>query len=236
MITLVDCSGILSYDVIENAVVKYLSEEETRRFRAFENDRDKRTYLAGKIVSKQKLAELLGANSTNKITFKLNEYGRPFVDGYHLWNPYCWNISHCNDMMVFGIHSGAEMFGIDVVKVELPEPFLNGCDYVKEYRMCFTEQEWDHITKGSDVLRDFYTFWALKESVLKALSTGLRDNMAKYEFRINSKASISLHYNGIQDKRFYFELIYEEDYIIAVCSSKKGCFSREFTQLNSLIS
>ncbi|CAL8336024.1 unnamed protein product, partial [Boreogadus saida] len=97
-----------------------------------------------------------------------------------------FNISHQGEYAVLAAEQGLQV-GVDVMKTTMP-----GSSSVSEFFRImtrqFTEYEWSVIqSSGSErqQLAAFYRHWALKESFIKAIGTGLGFNLQRAEFHLS---------------------------------------------------
>jgi 4'-phosphopantetheinyl transferase len=102
-------------------------------------------------------------STTIPICFKYNEYGKPHleIDGYH------FNWSHSGDMIALLVNDF--VCGIDVEEHSEVPNF--------DYESICSEAELTWIKSTSNTINQeyekFYSLWTAKESVLKAIGTGL---------------------------------------------------------------
>ncbi len=86
-------------------------------------------------------------------------YNRPYLD-----SGADFNISHAGEMVVCAIADNGQV-GIDI---EAAKPLD-----ILAFQSLFNPEEWQHILDAPDRLLQFYQYWALKESVVKADGRGL---------------------------------------------------------------
>lgn len=79
-----------------------------------------------------------------------------------------FNISHSGTLVVCAM-ANDNSIGIDV---ERAVPLS-----IEDFRRQFSDAEWNHIHRSSDPLRTFFEYWTAKEAVLKAVGTGLTDEL-----------------------------------------------------------
>jgi 4'-phosphopantetheinyl transferase len=126
--------------------------------RRFLQQKDKLLHLYGKLLLLDGL-ELFGFNADSLNELKYNEYDRPYLSG-----PIDFNISHSGDQVVCAIANNVRV-GIDIEEIK-PTSF-------NDFQQVMTDEQWRVINNADDSLRTFYTFWTIKESVIKADSRGL---------------------------------------------------------------
>lgn len=137
-----------------------------------------------------------------------NSYGKPYLKNYP--NIY-FNISHSMGCIVC-IISDKSPVGIDVERIRRFNEFA-------AKKVC-TQEELSDIYSNEDSERQFFRYWTLKESYVKAIGKGISHPMKDVNFKIYSDKSI---HSNVQDFRFI--LIEDIDgFVTAVCykTSEKG--------------
>ena len=74
-----------------------------------------------------------------------------------------YNVSHDGDWTVLGFEMDC-LIGVDIVDCR------RQMDYT-DLRQQFSAAEWQRIQAAKDPLREFYAFWCLKESYIKAVGS-----------------------------------------------------------------
>ncbi|KAG8002080.1 L-aminoadipate-semialdehyde dehydrogenase-phosphopantetheinyl transferase [Nibea albiflora] len=99
-----------------------------------------------------------------------------------------FNLSHQGDYAVLAAEQGLQV-GVDIMKTDMP-----GSSSVPEFFRIMTRQftayEWSVIQSAGpehQQLATFYRHWALKESFIKAIGTGLGFNLQRVEFHLPSE-------------------------------------------------
>ena len=119
---------------------------------------DRHANLFGKILLIEALQKYgYDASCLNQLTF--DQYNRPF-----LFPEIDFNISHSGEMVVCAIGAGIKL-GIDVEGIK-PVDFEN-------FRDVMTTEQWEIINRSDYPFKTFFTYWAIKESVIKADRRGL---------------------------------------------------------------
>nr|XP_015197204.1 PREDICTED: L-aminoadipate-semialdehyde dehydrogenase-phosphopantetheinyl transferase [Lepisosteus oculatus] len=160
--------------------------EEKERIGQFVFAKDAKSAMAGRLLIRKLISEKMGI-VWNEINLQRTAKGKPF-----LANPapsscvkYSFNISHQGDYAVLAAESGLQV-GIDVMKTTLPGSSTIA-DFFRIMTRQFTEHEWKVIKSAGnewDQLHMFYRHWALKESFIKAIGTGVGFNLQRVEFHV----------------------------------------------------
>ncbi|CAG8444391.1 2282_t:CDS:2 [Cetraspora pellucida] len=99
-----------------------------------------------------------------------------------------FNISHHGDWVVLVAAENCRV-GIDVMKVECPKN-QTVQEFFETLKDQFSDYEWTVITKPLqeiDQLHQFYKYWCLKESYVKAVGIGLALDLRTIEFHFSDK-------------------------------------------------
>ena len=134
-----------------------------------------------------------------------NKWGKPLLrDHPHIQ----YNISHCEGMAACVLADVP--VGIDVENIR---PFSEHA----ARRVC-DQQEIDDIMKAKDPNRQFFTYWTLKESCVKAMGCGMAYPLKKVVFRI-----IRHEIECVTRPEYQF-LLLENDkrHVMAVCCRHAG--------------
>lgn len=148
------------------------------------------------------------------------KYGKPYIK--NLYN-FHFNISHSNDWVICGY--GCKNLGIDIEKIKIAS-----LDISKNF---FTKDENSYLSSKSKEQKNlyFYKLWTLKESYLKWTGEGLNislDSFSIYEY--NNKFYIK----GLENKVILNQFIYDDNYVISVCSEEKCNYEVEKISINNI--
>lgn len=162
--------------------------EEKERIGQFVFAKDAKSAMAGRLLIRKLVCEKMGF-AWDGFRLERTARGKPFLlrtsstPGVPHWN---FNVSHQGDYAVLAAEAGRQV-GVDVMKTSRP-----GSSSVQEFfrimNRQFTDLEWTNIRKAGsdwDQLDMFYRHWALKESFIKAIGTGLGFDLQRVEFHIS---------------------------------------------------
>lgn len=137
------------------------------------------------------------------------EHGKPYiVNRADTDSDIYFNISHSGDYVVCAV-SDREV-GIDIQKIGAAKKNI-----AERY---FTQNEYMHIMNQPDEKSQnelFYRIWALKESFVKAVGTGMSLAFDSFEIKIDDYVTVSQSYN---DSEYEFEERSIPGYVVAICS------------------
>ena len=205
----------------------YIQLEEKERIAKFMFKRDAKASLIGRLLIRKFISE----NSHlkyNEIVLKRDKNGKPFILNQEYKNKLKFNVSHHGRLVVLlGCTCDFEV-GVDVMTTKHHE----GKNLERFFRLMsrnFSENEWKVImnTDSSEDVRIllFNRYWALKESYLKAVGSGLSVDLATVEFRLKSKfleinkpvIDTELYVNGLKQMDWFFEeTLLDTDHLVAV--------------------
>ena len=159
---------------INRSFFETLSYQEQLKANAFHKKIDRNNYIISHYFLREVLSKYALHVDKKAWKFTLNSYGKPSIKN-ELDKALYFNLTHSNNSCYI-ICSSYKSCGIDVEEIkdiELDEDFL---------ALIFTENEKNFLEKSEKALEDFYIFWTLKESHLKALGTGLSTNPKTLDF------------------------------------------------------
>lgn len=164
-----DCIDVWTHRVgdVEPSRLSLLSRQEHERATAFAFARDRRTFLATRVMIRSLLSRYAPVPAEDW-RFTSNAYGRPRIDAPALEPPLHFNLSHTHEFVVIAIARNADI-GIDI-ESRIPDEF----DTIAADFFSAREIRWlnEAVDRRAAELR-FLQLWTLKEAYIKALGTGL---------------------------------------------------------------
>ncbi|XP_070826924.1 L-aminoadipate-semialdehyde dehydrogenase-phosphopantetheinyl transferase [Chaetodon trifascialis] len=172
-----------------------IQREEKDRIGQFVFAQDAKSAMAGRLLLRRFVCERMGI-PWSEIRLERSPKGKPYLaaplkvsSGSDPEPPnWSFNLSHQGDYAVLAAEQGLQV-GVDIMKTTMP-----GSSSVPEFFRIMTRQftahEWSVIqSAGSEhqQLAAFYRHWALKESFIKAIGTGLGFNLQRVEFHLCSE-------------------------------------------------
>ena len=168
----------ISSELPEQLYKKYLDflpedlQNKNLRYRKWQ---DGTAHLLGKILLIKGFQQL-GYDDVELGDLSYNQYGRP-----QLYDNIDFNISHSGEYIICAIGQDLKL-GVDIEQIK-PVDF-------NDFRDLMTSEQWHIIENSEEPFKTFFTFWTIKESIIKADSRGLsiplkeiyiNDNTAFYE-------------------------------------------------------
>ncbi|MFM7856064.1 MAG: 4'-phosphopantetheinyl transferase family protein [Flammeovirgaceae bacterium] len=136
---------------------------------------DAQASLLGRLMLKEGLNKLNGMHDVLS-EIQLTSFNRPYIPGCD-WD---FNISHSGKLVVCAISETT--VGIDIeLKREIS---------IADFKASFTAKEFQTIENDADKLSRFYSYWVMKESVMKADGRGMLIPLPSIEIDHNLNRSI----------------------------------------------
>ncbi len=159
---------------VTDEIFEILNDEEQTKAKAFHKQSDRDNYTISHYFLREVLSQYTLHVDKKAWEFELNDHGKPSIKN-GLGTKLYFNLSHSNSSCYI-ICSSYKACGIDVEEIkaiELDEGFLE---------LILSDNEKNSLKENENILRDFYTYWTLKEAHLKALGTGLSTKPTSLDF------------------------------------------------------
>jgi 4'-phosphopantetheinyl transferase len=178
-----------------NLLPENLKEKNSRYIRW----QDKHAHLFGKLLLLKGLQMYKYGNEA-LMYINYNKYDRPFLNDH-----IDFNISHSGKYVVFTITKDAKL-GVDVEEVKKIE--------FEDFKEVMTDEQWKCIRSADNSYKEFFKYWAIKESVIKADSRGL--SIPLTNIHVNGKMVIC------EDKLWHIkEIELDKDYCCYLACNKQ---------------
>lgn len=216
-----------------------VQREEKERIGQFVFAKDAKSAMAGRLLLRKFVCERMGVPWSD-IRLERSPRGKPYLaaplqvspDSGLVQGEWSFNLSHQGDYAVLAAEQGM-LVGVDIMKTTMP-----GSSSVPEFFRImtrqFTEYEWSVIqSAGSEhqQLATFYRHWALKESFIKAIGTGLGFNLQRVEFHLSPEPltqghplrQTKMHLDEEEEEEWIFEeSMLDVDHHVAVALGPAG--------------
>ena len=206
-----------SYSASEvSSFQKSLSAQEQEKAAIFRFIKDQHSYIITHALLRNLLGNFLNSEPAS-IEFISNEFGKPMVS--HGNRKIHFNISHRCGLSTLAFSAKSEI-GVDVEKVD-PE-----FDFDLIAKAHFSDAENRFIDEGKhESGKRFYTVWTRKEALLKAIGTGIGENLDVEVFRNVNYYHPEVTLPGIQKADYYLHTFeYQDKYMITTAGSTPGKF------------
>jgi phosphopantetheinyl transferase len=155
---------------IKRDLRKYLGVDEQARADKFLHENDRATYISCHAILRLILGKRLETDPL-RISFLTGVYKKPGLEG----NPVYFNITHTGNSFAIVISESCEA-GIDMESVNRD---MNFRGIIKNF---FSMSESEFIMQDpAESASRFFMLWTRKEALLKALGTGIADNLPGVE-------------------------------------------------------
>lgn len=148
------------YESIEKK--KCLSDEEYQKAQRFVRSIDKENYIVRKYILRLILSIFLKIPAS-EITYSYTGKRKPEVSGIH------FNVSHTRNYAILALSDYP--IGIDIELINTVFDFATLLD------LCFRPKEVKFIHDSQNPVINFFTLWTRKEAYLKAIGTGLTEDL-----------------------------------------------------------
>lgn len=174
---------------------------------------EKRRLKAERFINEKERLLSLGAGYLLKKylpdgEIKTNDNGKPYLDN----GPY-FNISHSENYVVLAIDSTYEV-GVDIEKIDIKKE--------DAIRYVLNEQE-----KDIDDLNTLFQIWSNKESIIKCVSTGLKDIKTVNGLPLNGV-------RNIEGEDYYTRSMIYEDYSLSITLKTNETINVVINRINNL--
>jgi 4'-phosphopantetheinyl transferase len=158
---------ISSKNKLPDLFLQMLNKEETEKISRYRNEDDKLRYIFGRGALRYLVGKYLD-KLPNAIQFTIGEDKKPMLNNNSV-NDLHFNISHSGDIVLIAI-SNAEV-GVDIEKIS------TAFSYKEILISNFSKEEIVFIKNSLKPIESFYLLWTRKESLVKATSKGLVENL-----------------------------------------------------------
>lgn len=153
----------------KNSIVNdFLLPHELSRATRFIFDSDRGIYKASHAFLNALCSKMLKINPT-KIVYLKNDFGKPYIEGEN----FHFSLSHSKKNWCLALSSYD--VGVDL------EDISSSFNYNNILQRFFSEREQQAINHAKNPRTEFYKFWTRKEALLKAVGSGLIDDLTKID-------------------------------------------------------
>jgi phosphopantetheinyl transferase len=204
----------------------YLTGDEKLKVNRFRFDEDRDTYIACHGLLRSVISKKLN-KSPSELIFFIDKNNKPGIIG----NPYYFNVTHDRDAFAFVI-SKHFYAGIDIENTD------RGVDFMSILHSCFGNREQKYILgRKADAQNRFFLLWTRKEALLKALGTGIVDDLTQIELFNKKNKIIKKSFNNSFCYSVYNEhFIYSKkilNYFISIAIPQKAkIVMNQITEVN----
>jgi 4'-phosphopantetheinyl transferase len=152
-----------------------LSDDERQRARRFAFDRDRRRFVVARARLRKELGSRLGVLPA-AVELQYGAHGKPALAGRFAEAELRFNVSHCDDVVVYAFAAGREV-GIDVEAIRA----LPDADAIAARFFSSRENIAYRALHPRDRPLGFFQCWTRKEAFIKALGEGLSHPLDSFD-------------------------------------------------------
>lgn len=199
---------------------RLLSGDERERWSRFVFPRDRRRYLVTRALARTVLSRYAEV-APNAWTFGVNRFGKPHITNDHFSaKDLTFNLTHADRLVALAVTRRAGV-GIDTERLRGFDGMLG----VAEGSLAADELASLRSLPLDLQPRRFFEYWTLKESYLKARSTGLSIPLHACTFRFSPPERIAMTVDPAVDGGGRWRLwqgSIAREYVTAVCAERLG--------------
>ncbi len=198
IVSVFDASCFVEKEKYDEAYLK-VSEERRKKVDAYRFEKDKRLSLAAGLLLEEGLRQF----GVENYSLRYGENNKPYLNGM---DNLFFNLSHSGNFAVCALYD--KEIGVDIEKIsDVSEVLIRKVTAEREYNFLMSLNE----IERKDV---FFRIWAIKESYIKYLGTGLSVAPERLEIIFGDK--IGIKHNGAVMPAV-FEEYNIEGYRMALC-------------------
>jgi 4'-phosphopantetheinyl transferase len=161
-------------------LIMLLSDDEKARAKRFHFEHHRLRYVAGRACLRQLLGSYLGLHPA-QVEFDYSQLGKPMLKNTFEGQVLQFNLSNSEDRVLIAF-SWERLIGIDLEYIH-PVPDK---DNIARQFFCESECALLLSLSGEEKSKTFFELWTCKESLLKAMGTGLTTPINEVEVALNN--------------------------------------------------
>jgi phosphopantetheine--protein transferase-like protein len=195
---------------------KLLSVQELEKASKFRFIKDQHRYIITHAMLRTILGRYLKLVPA-EIDFISNDYGKPSLP--EKYEKIHFNLSHSKGFSALAFSTKSEI-GIDIERIDPEFDF----DAIANAHFSKAENRFLHAEKRESRNR-FYTLWTRKEAFLKAVGTGIGENLGIEVFRRINHYRPEVPFQEVQGVDFYLKtFLFQNQYMISTAGNYSGEF------------
>ncbi|KAG8325120.1 L-aminoadipate-semialdehyde dehydrogenase-phosphopantetheinyl transferase [Homalodisca vitripennis] len=151
--------------------------------------KDVKSTIIGRFMIKKYVSEVSGLDWKDIKILRDVEHKKPYLcDDQFTRRRVQFNVSHNGDYVALAGEVGILDIGIDLMKIKKTRT-ANIDEYFRLMRRKYSSAEWAVINSqksDTEQMAMFYRFWCLKESLTKAVGTGITGDLRNISFNLKS--------------------------------------------------
>ncbi|MFF0953059.1 4'-phosphopantetheinyl transferase family protein [Rhizobium leguminosarum] len=179
-----------------NRWMQSLSPDERERAATYRFERDRTSFIAGRYLLRRLLSVHTGT-SPSKLVLSPDKHGKLKLEGGD--SPQ-FSLANADGLVAVAVASGCDHLGIDCERIDTEIEAAAVDSYCSA-----DERRWLAELPARERARGAIALWTLKESHLKALGVGLREDPRNIAF--SWKDGIAVMVGGDRDRRWHHRLV-----------------------------
>ncbi len=206
-------------DALVEIGVSWITEDELDRYRRFRFERDRRLFLATRVLVRDVLSRYAVVAPADW-RFVADRAGKPHVSGPALTPALHFNLANTSGLVICGVSVAHDALGVDVERVG------RVVDYISLAGRFFAAAETEDLRTLPPERQPqrFFEYWTLKESYIKARGLGLALPLDQFAFTIATTDSRISFMSAVGDERRwrFASVAAPSGYLIAVGAETGG--------------
>lgn len=208
-----------------HAALRGLPEVEQKRALSSSSKKWQRQFVYGRNALRTIISRYYLPLSATQLNICIDQCGKPYLSHNHV--SLHFNLSHSANMLALVLSTSANV-GVDIERHNEKRNFKG----IAENFFHKFEKNALRATPDSHYLQQFYTFWTLKEALLKALGSGLKIPLNSFGFSLYPTITLSETPTDANFKNWHFESMkIEQQFSFSVALEKITALSPVNTQI-----
>ncbi|KAM7268688.1 hypothetical protein ACFE04_010854 [Oxalis oulophora] len=191
-----------------NSALSLLPPHQHASILSFVRMEDRKRALVSRLLQYALVHQVLGI-PLNEIIITRTLEGKPYLENSNvglLFPNFNFNVSHHGDYVAIASEPLC-LVGLDIVSYSVPRNETVQ-EFIRNFTSYFTCLEWNYIVNAGDdddILIQFYRYWCMKESFIKAIGSGVGFGLERVEIHQTNWTNISIKIDGetMKDWRFW---------------------------------
>lgn len=204
-----------------NRWLQSLSQDEQERAATYRFERDRASFIAGRYLLRRLLSVHTGT-APGKVALSPDKHGKLRIEGRD--GPQ-FSLANADGLVTVAVASGCDYLGIDCERADAEIEEAAWDSYCSA-----DERRWLAQLPEHERAREAIALWTLKESHLKALGIGLREDPRNFAFSWQDRIPVIT--SGNRDRRWHHRLVESgSQHVVALAACSQSGFPGISTRL-----
>ncbi|HUD49648.1 MAG TPA: 4'-phosphopantetheinyl transferase superfamily protein [Candidatus Baltobacteraceae bacterium] len=204
---------------LHRAQAALMTVEESERHQRLRFERDRRQFVATRALVRTVLSNYTSV-APGAWRFAASPHGKPHIDQPRVKPPIYFNLANTSGLVVCAVSVAHEAIGVDVERIDREIEI----ELLAEKN--FSEREFRTLRAlpASEQQRQFFAYWTLKESYIKALGVGLALPLDQFSFLLDGQGISAAWERAQADKAtdWKFTLLGAPQHLLGVAARTDG--------------